>query len=133
MPDDFDKERLWRDVKKFVEDRINSNDKEMYTNSQKKRFWVKAVTNSYIRVEREKSKLPHEDIPRMDFIDIWTDLNKPKFISNGYAQKDLHGGQNRHTAVTFSIISKQDYIEPKKVGKGLKYFIKLTFIKNNHC
>ena len=61
MSEDFDKERLWKDVKKYVENRINSNDKEMYTNSQKKRFWVKAVTNSYIRVEREKSKLPHED------------------------------------------------------------------------
>ena len=125
MSEDFDKERLWKDVKKYVESRINSNDKEMYTISQKKRFWVKAVTNSYIRVEREKSKLPHEDIPQTDFIDIWTDLNKPKFISNGYAQKDLHGGQNRHTAVTFSIISKQDYIEPKKVGKGLKYFVSI--------
>ena len=123
MAQDFDKEHLWRDAKKFLEDRIKSNNKEMYTNSQKKRFWIKAVTKSYIRVERENSKLPHEDIPRLDFIDIWIDMNKPKYISNGYTQKDLHEGQNRHTAVTFSIISKQDYINTKKVGRGLKYFV----------
>jgi len=123
MQEEFDNERLWRDIKKFINDRINLNSKEMYTNSQKKRFWIKAITNTFIRVEREKSKLPYEDIPRNDFIDIWSDLNKSKFIFSGYAQKDLHGGQNRHTAVTFSIISKLDYIESKKVGKGLKYFI----------
>ena len=38
MSEDFDKDRLWKDVKKYVENKINSNETEMYTNSQKKRF-----------------------------------------------------------------------------------------------
>lgn len=129
MERNIDNERLWNDVKDFVERKIRENATEMYTNSQRKRFWVKGVTGSYIRVEREDSKLPFEDIPTGDFIDIFRDLQNPKYISAGYMQKDLHGGQNRHTAVSFTLISKQPYIKSRKVGRGLRYYLILDNLK----
>ena len=121
-----DPEFLWRDIKQYVEQRIKDGKTTMYTSSQNKTFWLLSATSSYIRVEREKSKLSHEDIPKSDFIDIWKDLHNPKYISSGYTQKDLHGGQNRHTAVTFSLISNIPYIETKEVGRSLRYFLKKT-------
>ena len=119
-----DPEFLWRDIKRYVEQRIKDGKKTMYTKSQNKRFWLVSADLSFIRVKREDSKQPYEDIPREDFVDIWKDLNRPRYISNGYTQKDLHGGQNRHTAVTFSILFDIPYIETEKVRRSLRYYLK---------
>lgn len=129
MSESTDEERLWNDVKQFVEKRVNANQTEMFTNAQRKRFWLKSVTNSFIRIERENSEYDKEDIPKQDFKDIWNDLHHPKFIKTGYIQNDLQhiqGHQNRHTAVSFALISKQPYIEMKKVGKGLRFYLNKT-------
>jgi len=123
MEKNVDKERLCNDVKDFVDRKIKEKHTEMHTNIQQKKFWLMEVTNSYIRIERQDSKLPFEDIPLGDFIDIFRDLQNPKYISAGYMQKDLHGGQNRHTAVSFTLISKQPYIKSRKVGGGLRYYL----------
>jgi len=119
-----DPEFLWRAIKQYVAQRIKDRKTTMYTKSQNKRFWLISETSSYIRIKREKSIQLHEDIPKSDFIDIWKDLNGPKYISKGYTQKDLHGGQNRHTAVTFSILSDISFIETIENGRGLKYYLK---------
>ena len=107
MTDINDKERLWNDVKCFVEKRLVDNHTEMYTTAQKRRFWLVKTTNSFIRVKRERSKYEHEDIPKTDFIDMWIDLNNPKYITNGYSRTDLHNGNNWHSAVSFSLIACQ--------------------------
>ena len=126
----IDKERLWKDIKRFVEKRIRENHTEMYTNVQRKRFWIKDVNNSYIHIKREHSEREKpEDIPKQDFIDIWEDLHNSKFSKMGYKQSNLQetqGHQNRHTAVSFALISKQPYIEMKKVGNGLRFYLNKT-------
>ena len=116
MTDDIDNEQLWKDVKQFVEQKIDEKQTTMYTNIQLKKFWLKGTTQSHIRVEREDSKLPFEDIPKGDFVDIWGDLHHSKYGLRGYMQKDLHGGQNRHTAVSFTLISKQPPLKDKGDG-----------------
>ncbi|EMR75695.1 hypothetical protein MBGDF03_00943 [Thermoplasmatales archaeon SCGC AB-540-F20] len=124
MSELIDREKLWNDVKCFVEKRLRENHTEMYTTAQKRRFWLVKTTNSFIRVKRERSKYEHEDIPKTDFIDMWNDLNNSKFIKSGYSRRDLHNGDNWHSAVSFSLIAKLDYISEVKEGRGLKYFIK---------
>lgn len=129
MSELIDKERLWKDVKRFVEKRLHENKTEMYTNARKKRFWLKNATDSYIRIEREDSERDKEDIPKQDFIDIWNDLHHPKYSSSGYMIKDLQGGNNWHSSVTFTLISKLPYIELKKIGGGTRYFLKQEYIE----
>ena len=86
------KEKLWNDIKNMVEERRNTM---METKAQRKRFRLIKATNTFIRVKREDSNLPYEDIPKTDFINIWKDLNKGEYASRGYRQSDLLGGQNR--------------------------------------
>jgi len=123
MSELIDKEKLWKDTKRFVEKRIRENQIEMYTNTRRKRFWLKAATNSYIRVKRENSKYEHEDIPKGDFGDIWSDLHNPKYISKGYMHNDLQGGYNWHSSVSFALISKQPYIEMREIRNGRRFYL----------
>ena len=118
-----EKERLWNEIKHLIDSKITSNNTAMFTKSQNKRFWVKKVTNSYIRIEREDSNMDYEDISKHDFIDLWIDLHNSTYIKIGYMQKDLHQGQNRHTAVIFSILAELPYISYKKIRNGLRYYL----------
>jgi len=86
--------------------------------------------NNFVRVKREDSRLPYEDIPRTDFIDIWKDLNKKGYASIGYMQSDLHGGQNRHSALSFALMGMLPYIEWRKVGNAWKLFLKYQELGN---
>ena len=124
------KEKLWNDIKDMVEKRINEGNTMMETKAQRKRFWLKKVMNNFIRVKREDSRLPYEDIPRTDFIDIWKDLNKKEYAPIGYMQSDLHGGQNRHSALSFALIGMLPYIEWRKVGNAWKLFLKYQQLGN---
>jgi len=117
------KEKLWSDIKSMVENKINQQDTMMETKVQKKRFQLVKVTDSFVRVKRKGSKLPYEDIPKTDFIDIWDDLNKEEYASTGYMQGDLHGGQNRHSAVSFALVGILPYIEWRRVGAAWKLFL----------
>jgi len=118
-----DKEKMWKDIQIYVKDRIDKNQTEMHTNNQRKKFWLKGATNTYIRVQREDSNKIKEDIPKNDFIDIWLDLNNPRYSSAGYLQRDLQNGNNRHSAVSFTLISKLPYIRTKKIRNGLRFFL----------
>jgi len=129
MTELIDAERLWKDVKSFVMRRLDKDKTEMFTNTRRKRFWLKDATNSYVRVEREDSKYAKENIPKQDFIDIWKDLHRPKYSSSGYMIKDLQGGNNWHSSVSFALISKLPYIELKKIGRGTRYFLKQEYIE----
>ena len=115
------KEKLWNDIKNMVEERRNTM---METKAQRKRFRLIKATNTFIRVKREDSNLPYEDIPKTDFINIWKDLNKEEYASRGYRQSDLLGGQNRHSAVSFALVGMLPYIEWKRVDNAWKLFLK---------
>ena len=119
----LDKEKLWFDVRSFVNKRLRDNRTEMYTTVQRRRFWLIDATSSCIRVKRERSNYEYEDIPREDFIDMWLDLNDPKFKSGGYARKDLQNGYNWHSAVSFSLIAQLLYIKEIKEGRTRKYYL----------
>jgi len=120
----MNEEKLWNDIKEMVEKRINDRDTMMETKAQKKRFWLIKVMNNFIRVKREDSRLPYEDIPKTDFIAIWEDLNKAEYASTGYMQSDLHDGQSRHSAVSFALVGMLPYIKWEKVGRAWKLFLK---------
>jgi len=124
------KEKLWNDIKDMVEKRINEGNTMMETKAQRKRFWLKKVMSNFIRVKRKDSRHPYEDIPRTDFIDIWKDLNKKEYASIGYMQSDLHGGQNRHSALSFALIGILPYIEWRKVGNAWRLFLKYQQLGN---
>lgn len=117
-------EKLWNDIKNMVEERINDRNTMMETKAQEKRFWLIKVTNTSIRVKREDSNLLYEDIPKTDFINIWKDLNKEEYASRGYRQRDLLGGQNRHSAVSFALVGMLPYIEWKRVDNAWELFLK---------
>jgi hypothetical protein len=116
-------ERLWNDIRALITRRLNSRYILAKTKAQKRLFWLVEITDDFVRVRRERSTLPFEDIPKEDFIDIWRDLNIEKYISKGYQQADLHGGQNRHCAVSFALVGMLPYIEWKRVGIAWKLFL----------
>jgi len=120
------KEKIWVDLKNIIKKRIDDGNISMKTKSQGKKFWLRKVVDSNIRIEREDSDKKYEEIPKSDFIDIWEDLQKDKFREKGYKQKDLHEGNNWHTAASFSIMAKLPYIKWKKDGRAWK----LKLVKN---
>ena len=115
--------KLWNDIKNMVEKRIKEGNTMMETKAQGKRFWLKEVTSTFIKVRREDSRLPFENIPGTDFVDIWKDLNRKEYAS-GYGQKDLHDGQNRHSALSFALVGLLPYIEWLKDGRAWKLRLK---------
>jgi hypothetical protein len=121
-----EKEKLWEDVRKRVEDRIKRGDTRCETWVQKRTFWLKAVTDDCVRVKREGGNLPYEDIPKDDFIAIWEDLHNPEFAApeRGYKQKDLHEGQNRRCALSFALVGMLPYIEWRQVGRAWVLLLK---------
>ena len=116
-------ERLWNDIRALITRRLNSRYILAKTKAQKRLFWLVEITDDFVRVRRERGTLPFEDIPKEDFIDIWRDLNIEKYISKGYQQADLHGGQNRHCAVTFALVGILPYIEWKRAGRAWKLLL----------
>lgn len=114
---------MWNDISALITRRINDRDILAKTKAQKRKFWLVEITDDFVRVRRERGTLPFEDIPKEDFIDIWRDLNIEKYISKGYQQTDLHGGQNRHSAVSFALVGMLPYIAWKRVGRTWKLFL----------
>ncbi len=61
-------DKLWNDVRKVVERKIEAGDEMVRTKAQGPKFWLVRVTRGYVRVERERSSLPHEDIPKVTLL-----------------------------------------------------------------
>ncbi len=115
-------DKLWNDVKKVVERKIDIGEELVQTKAQGRKFWLVKVTEGYVRIKRERSSLPHEDVPKSDFIEIWEDLNKMEYVE-GYAQSDLQEGQNWHSAVSFALVGMLPYIRWKKIGRVWKLLL----------
>jgi ribosomal protein L11 methylase PrmA len=69
-----DEEQLWYDIHSYIQQRIQNKDILMYTDTQKKKFWLDTVTSTSIHIIRDDSTHDYEDTPKEDFIDIWKDL-----------------------------------------------------------
>ena len=117
-------EKLWNDVKDMVQRMLIEGNVSVETKAQKQRFTIIKLTDNFIRVTRKRSKLQSEDIPKEDFIDIWKDLNRSHYVVEGYQQRDLQEGQNRHSALSFALVGMLPYIEWKQVGRAWKLYLK---------
>ena len=95
----------------------------METKAQGARFQLIDVTDSCIRIVRENSNLPYEDIPKEDFIDIWRDLKSDAYTLEGYKVTDLQKGNNRHSSLSFALVGELPYIEWRKVGPAWRLFL----------
>jgi len=113
-------EQLWNDVKSLVEQR---KDTWMKTKAREQRFRLDDVTDTYVRIVRENSSLPYEDIPKEDFMDIWKDLISDMYTLKGYKVTDLQKGNNRHSSLSFALVGELPYIEWQKIGLAWGLFL----------